>query len=184
MELMASTEGSFTIGLNAAGPSFVRKSHPMTGYAMKPETILHGELTHSIIGAAMKVLNTLKPGLDEKAYENALRVELSLRGHGVDQQKRFDVFYEGVRVDTLIPDLIVDGLVIVDPKVTEDFTATHAAQMTGYLAVTGLRLALLLNFKHATFGGSGLSDDQPIRAICVIRGQKTLRIGSFPYMSG
>ncbi|HEY8994433.1 MAG TPA: GxxExxY protein [Lacunisphaera sp.] len=39
----------------------------------------------------MKVLNTLKPGLDEKAYENALVIELRKRGHTVDQQKRFDV---------------------------------------------------------------------------------------------
>lgn len=116
---------------------------------MNSSTMLHGELSHSIIGAAMKVLNTLKPGLDEKAYENALRIELGLRGHAVDQQKRFDVFYQGMRVDTLVPDLIVDGRVIVDPKVTEEFTATHSAQMIGYLAVTGLRLALLLNFKHA-----------------------------------
>jgi GxxExxY protein len=67
----------------------------------------------------------------------------------VDQQKRFDVIYEGVVVDTLVPDLIVDKLVIADTKVTEDFTPTHIAQMQGYLAITGLRLAMLLNFKHA-----------------------------------
>jgi len=97
----------------------------------------------------MKVLNTLKPGLDEKAYENALAIELRKRGHQVEQQRRFDVFYEGELVDTLIPDLIIDGVLIADPKVTEDFTATHVAQMMGYLAVTRLRLAVLLNFKFA-----------------------------------
>jgi len=48
----------------------------------------------------------------------------------------------------LVPDLIVGGAVIVDPKVVENFTVTHIAQMTGYLAITRLRLALLLNFKH------------------------------------
>ncbi|MGO9201019.1 MAG: GxxExxY protein [Limisphaerales bacterium] len=32
----------------------------------------HEELTGDIIGAAMAVLNELKPGLDEKLYENAL----------------------------------------------------------------------------------------------------------------
>jgi len=53
-----------------------------------------------------------------------------------------------VLVDILIPDLIVEGHVIVDPKVVDDFHAAHLAQMTGYLAVTDLRLALLLNFKH------------------------------------
>lgn len=116
---------------------------------MDTDNILHRELTEAIIGAAMKVLNTLKPGLDEKAYENALVIELTKRGLRVEQQKRFDVLYEGVVVDTLVPDLIVNELVVVDPKVTEDFTPTHLAQMMGYLAITGLRVALLLNFKHA-----------------------------------
>ena len=116
---------------------------------MISDGIVHAELSHSIVGAAMKVLNTLKPGLDEKAYENALAIELRKRGHRVDQQKRFDVFYTGELVDTMVPDLIVDDLVIVDPKVTEQFTPIHLAQMTGYLAITRLRLAILLNFKHA-----------------------------------
>ena len=116
---------------------------------MNTDKFLYPELSEAIIGSAMKVLNTLKPGLDEKAYENALVIELRKRGHRVDQQKRFDVFYEGQLVDTLIPDLIVDDLVVADPKVAEDFTPTHLAKMVGYLAITKLRLALLLNFKHA-----------------------------------
>ena len=116
---------------------------------MLTDKIVHRELSEAIIGAAMKVLNTLKPGLDEKAYENALVIELRNRGHRIDQQKRFDVIYEGHVVDTLVPDLLVDDLVVVDPKVVEEFTPTHLAQMMGYLAITGLRLALLLNFKHS-----------------------------------
>lgn len=116
---------------------------------MGTDRIIHAELSESIIGSAMKVLNTLKPGLDEKAYENALVIELRKRGHKVDQQRRFDVLYEGQIVDTLVPDLIVDDLVVVDPKVSEEFTQTHLAQMIGYLAITKLSLALLLNFKHA-----------------------------------
>jgi len=113
------------------------------------EPLIHRELSEDIIGAAMKVLNTLKPGLDEKLYENALVIELTKRGHRVDQQKPFPVHYEGQLIGKLVPDLIVDDLVIVDPKVTADFTDTHVAQMTGYLSITDLQLALLLNFKFA-----------------------------------
>ena len=116
---------------------------------MGTDKMIHAELSEAIIGAAMKVLNTLKPGLDEKAYENALVIELRKHGHCVEQQKRFDVLYEGQIVDTLVPDLIVDELVIADPKVVEDFTPTHLAKMIGYLTITHLRLALLVNFKHA-----------------------------------
>src|SRR4051812_8783994 len=116
---------------------------------MNTDKLIHAGLSEVVIGASMKVLNTLKPGLNEKAYENALVIELRKRGHRVEQQKRFDILYEGQVVDTLVPDMIVDDVVIADPKVAEDFTPTHVAQMMGYLAITRLRLALLLNFKHA-----------------------------------
>ena len=115
---------------------------------MAPEPILYPELSEEIIGSGMKVLNSLRPGLNEKAYENALVIELRKRGHQIDQQKRFDVFYESLLVDTLVPDVVVDELVIVDPKVVDAFSTTHIAQMIGYLSITKLRLALLLNFKH------------------------------------
>jgi len=118
---------------------------------MTTDGFLYRELSDSIVGACMQVLNTLRPGLSEKAYENALVIELGNRGHSLDQQKSFDVTYQGVLVDTLIPDLLVDGKVIVDTKVVDEFNKTHVAQMMGYLAITDLRLAILANFKHADF---------------------------------
>ena len=116
---------------------------------MNPEKLIHHDLSESIIGAAMTVLNALRPGLDEKLYENALLIELRKRGHTVDQQSRFPVYYEGQLIGTLVPDLIVDGKVVADPKVVTVFNESHAAQMLGYLTITNLRLALLLNFKYA-----------------------------------
>jgi len=107
------------------------------------------KLTHDIIGAAMAVLNELKPGLDEKLYENALVIELATRGHKVEQQRQFPVHYRGHLIGTLQPDLIVDEKVIADPKVVTEFNESHIAQMVGYLNITGLEVALLLNFKEA-----------------------------------
>jgi GxxExxY protein len=109
----------------------------------------HEELTKEIIGAAMAILNALKPGLDEKLYENALVIELVARGHTVEQQKEFPVYYRGHYIGKLVPDLIVDGKVIADPKVVTAFNESHIAQMVGYLNITGLEVALLLNFKEA-----------------------------------
>ena len=108
-----------------------------------------GDLTGDIIGAAMAVLNELRPGLDEKIYERALVVELEHRGRRVDQQREFPVHYRGHRVGKLVPDVIVDGAVIADPKVVTAFTDAHIAQMLGYLSISGLDVALLLNFKEA-----------------------------------
>jgi GxxExxY protein len=111
--------------------------------------VLHEEITQNVIGAAMAVLNELKPGLDEKLYENALVLELQSRGHSAEQQREFPVFYRGHFIGKLVPDLIVDAKVIVDPKVATAFNDSHVAQMLGYLAITDLEVALLLNFKNA-----------------------------------
>jgi GxxExxY protein len=111
--------------------------------------IIHEELSGKIIGAAMVVLNELKPGLDEKLYERALVIELKRGGHRLSVQSSFPVFYRGELIGDLFPDLIVDDAVIVDPKVVTCFTDTHVAQMLGYLNRTGLDLALLLNFKNS-----------------------------------
>jgi GxxExxY protein len=111
--------------------------------------ILYEELSGVIMGAAMDVLNELKPGLDEKLYERALVIELSRRGHSVSVQSLFPVYYRAELIGNLVPDLIVDNAVIIDPKVVSMFTDTHVAQMVGYLNISGLQLALLLNFKNA-----------------------------------
>jgi GxxExxY protein len=111
--------------------------------------IVHEELSGRIIGAAMEVLNELKPGLDEKLYERAIIIELKRGGHHIAVQRSFPVFFRGELIGSLVPDLIVDDAVIVDPKVVACFTDTHVAQMIGYLNITGLDLALLINFKNA-----------------------------------
>jgi GxxExxY protein len=111
--------------------------------------MIHSDLSEKVIGAAMRVLNELKPGLDEKIYENALVVELQELGIPIEPQRRFDVRYKGQHVELLIPDLIVGGQNIVDTKVVSVFNESHVAQMIGYLAITGLELGLLINFKNS-----------------------------------
>jgi GxxExxY protein len=113
------------------------------------EKIIHEQLSKAIIGIAMEVLNELNPGLDEVLYERAMVIELRRRGHAVKVQELFPVFYRAELIGRLIPDMIVDNLVIVDPKVVTMFNETHIAQMIGYLNITRLKLALLLNFKYA-----------------------------------
>jgi len=112
------------------------------------QNIIHEALSGEIIGAAMEVLNALKPGLDEKLYERAMIIELTNRKHFVSVQRSFPVSYRGESIGNLTPDLIVDDAVIVDAKVVACFTDTHVAQMMGYLSITGLDLALLINFKN------------------------------------
>lgn len=109
------------------------------------------DLSGIVVGGywrAMEVSNMLGPGLREKAYERALCLELAKRHVDFSQQRSFDVRYDGHLVDVLIPDLVVADCLIVDTKVVAGFDEAHEAQMMTCLAITGFRLAILLNFKH------------------------------------
>ena len=109
---------------------------------------LYKEETHKIIGCAFEVLNTLGHGLLEKPYENALVVEFQQQGVSFAQQPRFPVIYKNVQVGEYIPDLIVFDKIIVDTKVIESIGNNEKAQIINYLKITGLKVGLLLNFKH------------------------------------
>jgi GxxExxY protein len=78
-----------------------------------------------------------------------LIIELTHHAHVVSVQSTFPVFYRGELINTLIPDLIVDDAVIADLKIVSCFAETHVAQMIGYLNITRLDLAILINFKSA-----------------------------------
>lgn len=112
-------------------------------------TLLYAEDTEAILGAAMEVLNVLGHGLLEKPYENALAVELRLRGIPFEQQPQFDVMYKNVPVGLFVPDLIVQGRIIVDTKTIDRIGDHERGQMLNYLALTGLRVGLMINFKRA-----------------------------------
>ena len=106
------------------------------------------EETHRIIGCAFEVVNELGHDLYEKIYENALVVEFGLQGIPCEQQHRFEVSYKKHPVGFYVPDLIVFGQVIVDTKTIEKITDEERGKMINYLKITGLRVGLILNFKH------------------------------------
>jgi len=112
----------------------------------------HKELTGKIIAAAIEVHRQLRPGLDEKFYERALCIELAENGLHFDQQCQFPVHYKTKFLGNLIPDLVIEKSVIVDTKCVDAFNHAHEAQMLGYLNITGLDVALLLNFKTWPLG--------------------------------
>lgn len=53
------------------------------------------------------------------------------------------------KVGEYIPDLIVDGAIVVDTKVIDRIGDHERGQMLNYLRITNLRVGLIANFKHA-----------------------------------
>ena len=106
----------------------------------------HADLTEKIIGAFYKVYNTLGYGFSEKVYENALLHELRKSGLKVQAQKSIEVWYDGILVGDFIADLLVEDTILVELKACRTLSDAHTAQALNYLAATGLRICLLLNF--------------------------------------
>ena len=107
------------------------------------------ELAHAVIGAAIEVHRDLGPGYLESVYENALCVELELRGIPFARQHAVSVDYEGHDVGMGKIDILVDGILVVELKAVEALLPVHVAQVISYLKVVGSKLGLLLNFNAA-----------------------------------
>jgi len=112
------------------------------------ELLLKGEV-FQIVGAAIEVLNGLGHGLHEKPYENALVVEFGIREIPFLQQQRFDVIYKAVKVSEYVPDLMVQGKIVVDVKVIDRITDHERGQMLNYLRFTHQAVGVILNFRRA-----------------------------------
>ena len=111
----------------------------------------HTGLTEDIIGAAYEVHRILGPALEERFYRDALAYELRLRGHHVDMERRFTVSYKGKELGDHAIDLVVDDKVVVEIKATaSEVLAVHVAQAISERRVSGLKVALLLNFGNTS----------------------------------
>jgi GxxExxY protein len=106
------------------------------------------DITYAINGAAFEVNRILGSGFLEKAYENALLLELRGRGFNAESQMPVKVFYKKKVVGEYIVDILVEKKVIVELKTVEKFDNVHEAQLLNYLKASGIQVGLLINFKH------------------------------------
>ncbi len=104
------------------------------------------QLAHDVIGAAIEVHRMPGPGFLESVYEEALCVELKLRGIPFESQVNQGVDYKGHHVGDGRLDLLIDKALIVELKTVEELVPIHAAQVISYLKATGYSLGLLINF--------------------------------------
>ena len=105
------------------------------------------DISYKIIGAAIEIHKIVGPGLLESAYENALVFELKEMGFNVKQQVPMPFIYKKVKQNVGYRiDLIVNNKVIIEVKSIETLAPVHFAQTLTYLRLSGLKLALLINF--------------------------------------
>jgi GxxExxY protein len=108
--------------------------------------MLYGNITHTIIGCAMKVHSTLGNGFQEVIYQRALAIEMAKQKLSFVREMEMTIWYDGIDIGTRRVDFFVADKIMVELKAIMELTGTHLAQCKNYLEAYSLPIGLLINF--------------------------------------
>lgn len=107
----------------------------------------YSEETYRIIGACMEVHSALGKGHDEVLYKDALEIEFGRQQIPYAREVPFEVEYKGVLLrHPYFADFTVFDKIILEVKAIDTLTSSHVKQTLNYLAASGLKVGLLVNF--------------------------------------
>ena len=106
----------------------------------------YSDITHKIIGAAMKVHSTLGNGFQEVIYQRALAIEMAEQGLTFQRELEMQIYYRAQEIGTRRVDFLVEDKVMVELKALTMLEDVHLAQAINYLEAYNLEIGLLINF--------------------------------------
>ncbi|MDY4789649.1 MAG: GxxExxY protein [Bacteroidales bacterium] len=106
----------------------------------------HEELTHKIIGCAMRVHGTLGNGFQEVIYQRALAIEFEKQGLRFQREMEMNIYYDDINIGTRRVDFFVEDCVMVELKALINLEEVHLAQAMNYCQAYNLPIGLLINF--------------------------------------
>ena len=113
----------------------------------KHEKVLYADEVYLIQGAVFEVSRELGTGFLEAVYQECLALEFTARNIPFRAFQPLALTYKGAQLrQTYMPDFVCFDRIIVELKSVREFAPEHRAQVMNYLAATGLRLGLLVNF--------------------------------------
>ncbi len=109
--------------------------------------LLYKEDTYKVIGICMEVHNQLGKGFNEVVYSDALEIEFIDNDIKYSKEQKFNINYKG----NFLPhkyraDFIINDKIVLEIKAIQCLTSSHIKQTLNYLAVSKLKLGLLINF--------------------------------------
>ena len=105
------------------------------------------DLTYQLIGIGMEIHRILGKGFLEVVYKDAFEYELRLRNMIYEREKEYTITYKNIILPhKFFADFVIDNSIILEVKSKAGMIEQHQAQVLNYLAVSKLKLGLLLNF--------------------------------------
>ena len=113
---------------------------------VKRKDLLYPGLSYKIVGCAFEVYNEICPGHMEKYYQRALAIGYGDHSLKYEQQVYVPLKFRNKLVGKNYLDFVVEEKVVVEIKKGDRYSKAHLDQVLGYLRVSGLKLAILINF--------------------------------------
>jgi GxxExxY protein len=104
------------------------------------------ELTHKIIGCAMKVHSTLGNGFQELIYQRALAIEMAKQGLSFQREMVMSIYYDEIEIGKRRVDFFVEDNIMLELKAVIKLEDGHLAQAMNYCQAYNLPIGLLINF--------------------------------------
>ena len=109
--------------------------------------LLFKEESYKLIGICMNIHSTLGLGLKEINYKDAIEIDFIESEVFYKREKKFTVKYKDrILRNPYVADFVVYNSIVLEIKSVSTIIDTHIAQAISYLSVSGLKLALVINF--------------------------------------
>lgn len=120
---------------------------PQWAQRFKKFVITENELATIAVDICYKIHTVLGPGLLESVYEAAFAYELDRRGISYSRQQGIVAKYEEALLDVgFRADIIMENKLVIEIKSIERLEKVHHKTVLTYLRLSGIKLAILVNF--------------------------------------
>jgi GxxExxY protein len=113
---------------------------------IQKQDLIYPELSYKLVGLAYNVHNELGHGHLEKIYQKAYAKELKEAGISFKEQAPYQVIYKEEVIGNNYLDFLIENKVIIELKRSDFHSKKYVDQISNYIKVSDLKLAILINF--------------------------------------
>lgn len=107
---------------------------------------LYKDITYQIRGACFEVWKEFGGAFKESVIRKALIKVLQEKGLEVEDQKRINIYFKDEKVGVYVPDMIINGSILIEIKCKPFLIQEDERQFWFYLKGSTYKLGLLINF--------------------------------------
>ena len=113
---------------------------------IQKQDLIYPELSYKLVGLAYNVHNELGHGHLEKIYQKAYAKELKEANIEFKEQAPYKVIYKEEVIGNNYLDFLIEDKIIIELKRSDFHSKKYIDQISNYIKVSNLKLAILINF--------------------------------------